>query len=96
MEQSRDVLNNRALKQAAIAYLEAVGAYFDFKREPEELLDIKNVVKNFGINRAQLAELLMDPALPRVLLGKSKRVFIPRRELAEYIAGRSKHWFEYD
>lgn len=83
------------IKNAAIIYLEAIKSRFDPDDEPERLLSMKQAAEILGITKGQFAELLLDPALPRVLLGKSKRVFVPRKELIEYISGRSRKWFEY-
>lgn len=57
------------------------------------LLSIPKAASLLGVDRSTVEDMLNDPQLGRILIGKSRQVRILRPDLMNYINHLSQDWF---
>lgn len=62
-------------------------------QEEPMLLSIPKAASLLGVDRSTVEDMLNDPRLGRVLIGRSRQVRILRTDLIDYINNLSQDWF---
>lgn len=61
----------------------------------DKLLTVPGVMRLLKVNRNTVQEWLLDPALPRLYVGKSQQPRILNSDLQQYLRNRSRNWASY-
>ena len=64
------------------------------KVDDYKLLTISKAARMLGISSEDIKDLLLDPTLPRIVLGRG-RVRLPRQALLNYLDKRSNEWYNF-
>ncbi|MFT8393767.1 MAG: excisionase family DNA-binding protein [Liquorilactobacillus ghanensis] len=67
----------------------------DLKLDKFELLSIPQVAKLLNVKRETIEIWLQDPGVPRLFVGRSKQVRLPKKQFLDYLANRAKDWPQY-
>jgi len=81
------------LQPSVDLYNELVGE--QIRKNKCQLLTIAGASRELGVSRETVEEMLMDPALPRIFVGKSQQVRLQFSELIKYISNRAANWYRY-
>jgi excisionase family DNA binding protein len=68
---------------------------FNLKLDKFELLSIPQVAKLLNVKRETIEIWLQDPAVPRLFVGRSKQVRLPKKQFLDYLTNRAMDWPQY-